>query len=489
MKTRILLFLLSTLFLTPSLHPQDEEGNLILPTLSVSENSRYLVRENGKPFLWLGDTAWELFHRLGREEADLYLQTRSEQGFSIIQAVILAEIDGIRTPNVYGETPFKNLEALEPNEAYFKHVDYIVNQAASNGLFIGLLPTWGDKVFSEHPGAGPVIFNQENARSFGEFLGKRYKNSPVVWILGGDRNPANEEVEAIWRAMADGLRTGDEDTHLITYHPRGAANSATWFHEADWLDLNMYQSGHAKRGNTLILDLAEENYQKKPVKPFVEGEPAYEDIPVAFWEFIDWDTESKIPPEALTEGGIIRDTAHFQKGYFNAYDIRVHAYWNLLSGACGYTYGNNAIWQMFKPGLPLVIPTLMDWRAALKRPGAEDIRHIKKLFEARRFQDLIPQPDLVIRKNPKDETYIASAITADHMLILAYSPTSESFKINTEQIHDKDLWAYWYNPRDGKSTLIGQLEPTTSQKFTPPQGEGQDWVLMVQANSAGLDSL
>ena len=38
-------------------------------TLRVSENKRYLETEKGKPFLWIGDTAWELFHKLNREDA------------------------------------------------------------------------------------------------------------------------------------------------------------------------------------------------------------------------------------------------------------------------------------------------------------------------------------------------------------------------------------------------------------------------------------
>ncbi|WP_395821362.1 DUF4038 domain-containing protein [Archangium minus] len=40
-----------------------------LPKLRVSSNSRYLVKEDGSPFFYLGDTAWELFHRLNRSEA------------------------------------------------------------------------------------------------------------------------------------------------------------------------------------------------------------------------------------------------------------------------------------------------------------------------------------------------------------------------------------------------------------------------------------
>ena len=64
----------------------------IFAQFSVSKNRRYLMKD-GQPFFWLGDTAWELFHRLTREEADQYLKRRAEQEFTVIQAVALAEFD------------------------------------------------------------------------------------------------------------------------------------------------------------------------------------------------------------------------------------------------------------------------------------------------------------------------------------------------------------------------------------------------------------
>src|ERR687894_371368 len=62
--------------------------------LKVSENGRFLVHEDGSPFFYLGDTAWELFHRLDREEADRYLADRAGKRFTVIQAVALAELEG-----------------------------------------------------------------------------------------------------------------------------------------------------------------------------------------------------------------------------------------------------------------------------------------------------------------------------------------------------------------------------------------------------------
>ena len=109
--------------------------------LKVSDNERFLVHEDGSPFFYLGDTAWELFHRLNREEADRYLRNRSEKGFTVIQCVVIAELDGLGTPNAYGEVPFIDMDPSRPNEAYFAHVDWIVNRAESYGLFVGMLPT------------------------------------------------------------------------------------------------------------------------------------------------------------------------------------------------------------------------------------------------------------------------------------------------------------------------------------------------------------
>src|SRR4051794_39741956 len=77
------------------------------PRLKVSDNKRFLVTTDGRPFFYLGDTAWELFHRLNREEADRYLTDRARKGFTVIQAVVLAELDGLHTPNPYGQTPLK----------------------------------------------------------------------------------------------------------------------------------------------------------------------------------------------------------------------------------------------------------------------------------------------------------------------------------------------------------------------------------------------
>jgi hypothetical protein len=448
--------------------------------LRVSESKRYLETTDGKPFLWIGDTAWELFHRLNREEAVEYLENRKAKGINVIQAVVLAERDGLRTPNPYGAIPFKNLDPTQPNEAYFEHVDFIVNEAEKLGLFIGMLPTWGDKIYSEHPGAGPIIFNKNNAFVYGEFLGSRYKNKPVVWILGGDRNIANEEVLEIWRAMAAGIKKGDEGNHLITYHPRGNSSSSKSLHNEEWLDFNMYQSGHDEKFND-VYRLAENDYHLQPIKPTIDGEPAYEDIAVKFWEFMDFSKNEKerVANGIIDEDGLIQDKSHFKEGFFDEYDVRVHAYWNFLAGACGYTYGNNAIWQMFKKGEGSAIPCLYDWRESMDRPGAFDLQYIRTLLEDK-FYKIVPDQSIINGNPGEGENRIAAATSTDGSFALVYLAKGQTVQINLEQIGDK-VKASWFNPGNGEYKKIGKFKNEKNITFSPPgSGTGNDWMLVLE---------
>ena len=96
-----------------------------LPRIQVHPNRRFLMTADGKPFFWLADTAWELFHRLTREEAQRYLANRAQKSFNVIQAVALAEFDGLRTSNRYGLTPLYDADPTRPNEGYFAHIDSV----------------------------------------------------------------------------------------------------------------------------------------------------------------------------------------------------------------------------------------------------------------------------------------------------------------------------------------------------------------------------
>ena len=379
-------------------------------TLSVSESGRYLQNIDGTPFLWLGDTAWELFHRLDREESVEYLENRAEKGFSIIQAVVLAENDGLRTPNPYGEVPFVSLDPTKPNEKYFEHVDYVIDKANELGMYIGLLPTWGDK-FNRMWGVGPVVFNANNAYEYGKFLGKRYNSKNIIWIMGGDRNPSGEGHMQIIRSMAKGIKDEVGRTQLFTYHPQGGSNSAMWFHNDDWLDFNMFQSGHGEWNNQNY-KITNRIYQLPTTKPVLDGEPCYEDHP------INWN------------GG---------NGWFDDFDSRRAGWWSMLAGACGHSYGNHNIWQMWLPGRDPVSSARTPWKEAIDYPGAFQAGYMKSFFEQINWQSMKPKFDLVKSGPNTNGREILAAAATDSTFIIAYSPYGINFNLDLNTLNSESI--------------------------------------------------
>lgn len=453
--------------------------------LQISDNQRHFVDTHGEPYLYLADTAWSLMHKLDREQTDYYLENRASKGFTVIQAVILAELNAMRKPNAYGELPLIDLDPTRPNEAYFEHIDYVVKKAGEWGLQMVLLPTWGDKVESSRAGSGPVIFNPENAATFGEYLGARYKGQNVVWVVGGDRAVETETARAVWVRMAEGLKKGSENQHLVSFHPDGAKSSSDTFHQEAWLDFNMYQSGHNHHFMP-VYQFAERDRNLEPRKPFVDGEPAYEDIPIRFWDYLDWANHpGGISPEFLDEDGLLVDRSRFPKGFFTDYDVRVHGYWNLLSGAAGYAYGHNSVWQIRKKGELGPIPVLQDWKDALDQPGAEHMRHLKDVFVSRPFHKLSPAQSLVAGPNPKDENHIRAAIANDGSFAMIYLAKGQKVTLEPIELASHTAVAWWFDPRTGKSTQIGTLATDALPEFCPPSsGTGHDWLLILDAKGA-----
>lgn len=327
-----------------------------LPELKVADDHRHLATVEGKPFFLLGDTAWELFHRLTREETELYLKNRADKGFNTILAVALAEHE-FDKPNAYGELPLEGNDPTKPNDAYFQHVDWVIDKAASLGLYTALLPTWGDK-WNKKWGKGPEIFTPENASVYCEWLATRYKDKPVIWILGGDRPVENDTHRAIIRTMAAGLKKGDGGKHLITYHPKGGANSSDYWPDEPWLDFHMFQSGHSHRAKPNY-DMNEKNLALPVLKPTLDGEPCYEDHPV----------------RSLMKNG--KPT-----GWFDDYDVRRAAWWSVLSGACGHVYGTHSVWQFHDlDKRTQQTDARTPWKEAIDLPGATQMGAMKKFIE------------------------------------------------------------------------------------------------------------
>ncbi len=429
-----------------------------LPRLYVSANHRFLVAADGAPFFYLADTAWELFHRLNRADAARYLEDRAQKGFTVIQAVVLAELDGLNDPNPYGQRPLIGNDPTRPNEAYFEQVDWVVAKANALGLYLGMLPTWGDK-WNKKWGVGPEVFTPQNAAAYGAWLGRRYKDAGLIWILGGDRPVENDRQRTILEAMARGLRAGDAGAHLMTLHPTGGSGSGQYFPDADWLDFNMRQNGHAAE-LTGHYDQTRMDYDRTPVKPVLDGEPLYEDHPLSF----DAD----------------------RLGHSIAADVRRPLYWDLFSGACGHTYGNHAVWQMWAPGRTPINHPLMPWFEAIHQPGAAQMQFARWLLESRPYLNRVPDDSVIVTDRvptavPGAGRYrFVATRDAAGSYALVYAPVGRRFRVHLDKITGAQVKAWWFNPRSGQATVIGVFPNTGQREFVPPNdGEMLDWVLVL----------
>lgn len=434
-------------------------GAADLPGLRVAADHRTLETTGGEPFFYLADTAWEIFHRLDRDQAARYLQKRADQRFTAIQAVALAEFDGLSVPNAQGDLPLIDGDPARPattpgaNPAspdeydYWDHVDYIVAEAAARGLRIAMLPTWGRWVNDR-------AFDATKARSYGEFLGNRYAKAPIIWVLGGDR--LAEGFEPVWRAMAAGIAIGvsgreDYGAVLMTFHPRGGRTSSTNFHDDPWLDFNMQQTGHGAAAEVRCWERIAKDYQRTPNKPVIDGEPLYEDHPIGF------------------------NSA--KNGYSFDAHIRQRAYWDLFAGATGHTYGNHSIWQMNSPRLPAVNGPLQDWDVAIDRPGATQMRYVRALIESRPVRPRIPDDSIVV--DPLEGADRINATRGEGYAFI-YSAQGRKFVANLGKVSGDAAVAWWFNPRDGTARPAGRFPNQGTHEFKPPsEGFGSDWILVL----------
>jgi len=426
----------------------------VLPRLRISENGRYFVKEGGAPFLYLGDTDWTLL-QCTRDDVDTYLADRAAKKFTVVQ-ISVAGFDALNKMFIDGDP-------ARPNEEYFKFLDYVVQKAESMGLYVSLATMWSNGYVNPTLN----VLNNDTAFSYGKYLGTRYKNTSVIWILGGDWFATG--FEDIWRRMAAGITEGDGGVHLKTYHPKSPRSSAMWFHAEKWLDFNMLQTGHTTLNRNY--DLVAEDWARIPVKPVVDGEGGYEGI------------ADGLVPELTIQ----------------THDVRRIAYSALFAGAAGYTYGGHGVWGYRSPGTagtplpaakkkagtPVRHGPAPPWKQALQLPGASQMQYLRALIESRPMLERIPDQWLIANDPLGTTERMQACRGSDGSYAFIYTATGRKLKIRLidgpyPKLSGKTIRAWWYDPRQGTSTATGEFEKTGFRDFTPPSsGPGNDWVLVL----------
>jgi len=434
--------------------------------LTVSANSRFLCHADSTPFFWLGDTGWLLPQRLDRDEAAYYLKRAAEAGFNVVQIQV---INGIPAFNTYGQMSmpdgFDFSRIDRPGVyGYWDHLDYIVDLAARNNIYIGMVAIWGGMVK-----AG--MMDQEQAARYGTFLANRYKDRPnIVWIMGGDiQGDVHPEV---WDTLARSIKAIDKN-HIMTFHPRGRHTSARWFNDRDWIDFHMFQSGHRRynqrMGNAYypIEEGTEEGswmyvdstWTRKPIRPVIDGEPSYEDIP----QGLHSDSEPR----------------------WTARDIRRYAYWSVFAGSCGHTYGHNAIMQFAKPGYNgayFADGITKPWYKALDDEGYGQTKHLKDLMLSLPYFERVPDQS-VIRGN--GERYDRLIATRGPGYLLVYNHTGRPMDIDISKVSANRKDAFWMDAATGGMSYIGEFGDEILYR---PANREADGVLVVTDPSLGYFS-
>lgn len=434
--------------------------------LKISPNRKFFVQSDAKPFFWLGDTGWLLFKKCSREETIQYLETRRRQGFNVIQVMLLHDVKNSK--NFYGDEAIVNSDVSKlivtdgknfkdsTEYDYWDHVEWAIDEAAKRGLMMALVPIWGSNVK-----AGLV--NETQAKIYAEFLAERFKNKPnVVWLNGGDLK--GDEGEAVWKMLGATLRKNDPN-HLITFHPRGRYSSSDWFHDEEWLDFNMFQSGHRNYAQDNSPNdkhhFGEDNWRFVQMdlkfnltKPTLDGEPSYENIPQGLHD-------AKNPR-------------------WNAADVRRYAYWSVFAGGAGFTYGENSMIQFYKKGdANPAYSAEIDWREAINASGANQMQYLKNLMLSKPYFERVPANDLVANQGEKYD-YIAA--TKGKTYALFYTYTGRKIDVKMGFLNAKNLRASWFDPRTGKLFKIGKIKNEAVKSFDPPDKEkaGNDWVLVIE---------
>ena len=413
--------------------------------LLVQEEGRYLQWSTGEAFYCIADTAWEMLHKGSFPDIQRYLDIRKEQGFNTILMVALAELDGMEARNPQGHVPTQ--------EEYWKDLDQILAAAGERGMVIALLPTWGDK-WNRQQGVGPEFFNPENAYQYGEWIGKRYRDTwNLFWVLGGDRPIQTREQERTIDAMADGLKQGDQGQHLITFHPCGAASSVDFVKNKSYIDFHSIQSGHGLE----CYDSAEmlrRTWQEEH-KPVFDMECRYEDFPACFRVDLDGWTDA---------------------------DVRNNLYWNLMQGAMGAAYGHRDVWRLAsgtEQGEGVSDLPGEAWQTMLRRPAAEQIRYLARLRMMRPYYELRPAPELIGRD--EDRLPGQGCIAAARGEKYAYFYTGLGLPVHAElrSLGCSCVRCTWYSPRDVKSIEGGIVRADQRVFAAPSSGRGNDWVLIL----------
>lgn len=429
--------------------------------LQVSNNGHFLQHENGTPFFWMGDTSWLLWQHLDRDEIKKYIEDRKAKGFNVIQCIFH---QFFAHKNAYGYYAFANDDITQPIHTpgndpndkaqydYWDHVDYVISLAEENGMYVAIAPTWSQFVLRDKK------ITPAKAEIFAAHLADYYKSHPnIIWMNGGSAKL--DKNEDVWETIGKTIKRFDPN-HLMTFHTYGRSQSSDRWHNASWLDVNMFTSGHRNYSQDDTQKAygednwryAIEDWAKKPAKPTIDGEASYENLHQGLHD-------------------------HTQPTWTDN-DVRRYAYWSVFAGSCGHIYGENSVRQVYVEGrFKAESGAQISFFEALQQPGASQMQHLKNLVLSRPYFERVNAQHLLVDEGEKYDRIIVSR-GKDYLM--AYNHTGRAFTLKLGNIEGETLNVWWYNPVNGEATSKGTVKNKGEKTFKAPKAKDHtDWVLVL----------
>ena len=455
--------------------PSNKETRPSFP-VKTSLNGRYLVDAKGTPFFYHADTGWAI-NNLTTDEARLYLDNRKAKGFTVIQGFFIEQVD---EANHNGDKPFLKNDLTQPNPPYWANMDRILDMAKKRGFLVNM-----DTGFFISDLSEPFL-TPENARIYGRFLAERYsrKFPNLIYRHGGDYAPDGKNLRARLTAIVAGIPEVDK-TRLQSYHSVSLQSSRMAWPEtsptSSWVTLNFAYTYYPEYewGPLHIYSHVRQEYRRLPVMPVYLGESQYES---------NRDSEEQMPVSR----------------------IRRQPYWALLSGACGYAYGQYEM-CIFSPG----------WKAYLDAPAVRQTVYVKKAFTdaERPWWKLVPDFEQTfvtggygtfsgetgksgVKGQPsRGDDYATGAVSPDGDLGMVYLPparlyadleaTPRTLTLDLSKMRGP-VTVRWFDPTDGtyyspldqSNQLDKPLPNVRDTKLTAPGSNAagdRDWLLILEA--------
>jgi hypothetical protein len=433
----------------------------------VSPRGPWFEHADGKPFFWLGDTWWMYLSKRLTWPEDVRSLTlnRKHLGFTVIQLVAGFFSDMLafdeRGANEAGFPWEEGYSKINPG--YFDNADVRIAWLVQQGLVPCILGGWGYHA---------LRMGLEKTKQHWRYLVARYGAYPVVWSLAGETamvfgGSATKEEDRtsqieLWTSVARYVKSIDPYRRPIATHPSGNSCGHDEVTDTAALDFEMVQGGQNGYPDLVpTSDLVREAVDKVHPKPALLAEACYEGI----------------------RGGSKEEVQRF-------------LFWStVLSGAAGFTYGANGIWQVNQPGRPFgPKPSGMSagdipWTEACNLPGAKQISLGKRFLERFEWWKLSPCSDCVAvgseagaRKQVATIPFCAAIGDSHRFLYLSRPLGPQSFPIVMKNLSAGSSYtAFYFDPVSGDEYRIGSVRADDKGRWSLPLPPiMQDWVLALE---------